>query len=441
MKNKITAIVQWCFSALFWILALVSGGVSALFFVLAAVLLMPIKPIKLFKSKLFKGNKIIPIILVVAFVITGFFSFSADENKEEENGITVTEKEDDESSETKKNSFAALFDNDKKDNEKESEKSTTKKPATSDKTNINSDNKNQNKNEIAQNSSGIKDVSPSRIPSYTSKPYVVINNNIPEFTASEKATKKSFERYSSLDYLGRCGVAFALIGKDIMPTGNRGEIGQVKPTGWHTVKYDCVDGKYLYNRCHLIGWQLSGENANTRNLITGTRYMNVEGMLPFENMVDDYIEETNNHVLYRVTPVFKGNELVCRGVQIEAYSVEDNGDGICFNVYCFNVQPGVKINYTTGSSALVGEKNTTSKPATTKKITTTQKPATTKKPTTASSSVSPVFSYVINTHSQKIHYPYCSSADDISAQNRLETSDSRQTLIDKGYSPCGRCKP
>ncbi len=191
--------------------------------------------------------------------------------------------------------------------------------------------------------------------SYEGSAYIVLNNNEPEFTASQKASAKSYEEYSPLDHLGRCGVAIACIGEDIMPAGERGEIGQIKPSGWITAKYDFVDGKYLYNRCHLIGWQLTGENANERNLITGTRYMNVDGMLPFENMVDDYIEETGNHVLYRVTPVFKENELVARGVQIEAYSVEDEGDGICFNVYCFNVQPGVKIDYQTGESILDNE--------------------------------------------------------------------------------------
>ena len=187
------------------------------------------------------------------------------------------------------------------------------------------------------------------LPEFDGKPYVAVNGNEPEFTADE-ITDKYFEIYEPLDRYGRCTVAFACLGRETMPTEERGEIGSVKPTGWHTVKYDCVDGKYLYNRCHLIGFQLSGENANKRNLITGTRYMNVDGMLPFENMVDDYIEETGNHVMYRVTPVFEGDDLVARGVQMEAYSVEDEGEGICFNVFCFNNQPGVIIDYATGES-------------------------------------------------------------------------------------------
>ncbi len=187
------------------------------------------------------------------------------------------------------------------------------------------------------------------LPQFDGSPYVVVNDNVPGFKDDE-ITDKYFENYAPLDDYGRCGVAFACLGEETAPTEERGEIGSVKPSGWHTVKYDCVDGKYLYNRCHLIGFQLSGENANTRNLITGTRYMNVDGMLPFENMVDDYIEETGNHVMYRVTPVFSDDELVARGVQMEAYSVEDKGEGICFNVYCFNSQPGVAIDYKTGLS-------------------------------------------------------------------------------------------
>ena len=198
---------------------------------------------------------------------------------------------------------------------------------------------------------GLKEppISMEEIPGYSGDPYVILNDNWPEFDA-EDLTLEPFETYSELDYLGRCGVAYANICLEIMPTEPRGDIGQVKPSGWQTVKYDCVDGKYLYNRCHLIGYQLAGENANRQNLITGTRYMNVEGMLPFENMVDDYVEETGNHVLYRVTPVFEGRNLLASGVKLEAFSVEDEGEGICFNVYVYNVQPGITIDYATGES-------------------------------------------------------------------------------------------
>lgn len=189
------------------------------------------------------------------------------------------------------------------------------------------------------------------IPEYSNKAYVIINNNEPKFTEEDKLTN-SFETYSKLDYLGRCGVAFANISIDLMPKEERGSIGSIKPSGWHTVKYDSVDGKYLYNRCHLIGYQLTGENANELNLITCTRYMNTTGMLEFENKVADYIKKTKNHVLYRVTPIFEGVNLLAKGVQMEAYSVEDNGKGIKFNVFVYNIQEGITINYLTGESAL-----------------------------------------------------------------------------------------
>lgn len=255
------------------------------------------------------------------------------------------------------------------------------------------------------------------IPEFSGTAYVAINNNQPYFTEDDY-TDKSYEYYSLLDDLGRCGTAMACIGKDIMPTEERGEIGQVKPTGWATVKYDFVDGKYLYNRCHLIGWQLTGENANKQNLITGTRYMNVDGMLPFENMVDDYIEETDNHVLYRVTPIFKDDELVARGVTIEAYSVEDKGEGICFNVYCYNNQPGVEIDYATGESH---ESGVLVQPSDALTVSDTK--------------------YVLNTKSKKFHLPECSSVDKIDENNKKVTDKSKEELIDEGYTPCGSCKP
>lgn len=196
-------------------------------------------------------------------------------------------------------------------------------------------------------------VSLDAIPAYDGKAYVAVNNNEPFFMDSDMTTT-AFENYSDLDSLGRCGVAYANICRDIMPTEERGKIGMIKPSGWHTVKYDVIKDRYLYNRCHLIGYQLAGENANPKNLITGTRYLNVEGMLPFENLVADYVNNTGNHVLYRVTPMFSGSNLVANGVLIEAKSVEDNGGGILFNVYCYNVQPGVGINYENGDSWLDG---------------------------------------------------------------------------------------
>lgn len=203
----------------------------------------------------------------------------------------------------------------------------------------------QEKNTLKSNSVDIENIEP-----YVGAPYIEINSNIPFFTEDEKTTEV-FEKYSQLDGLGRCGVAYANISIDLMPTEERGEIGSVKPSGWHTVKYnDLIDGNYLFNRCHLIAYCLAGENANERNLITGTRYLNVVGMLPFEIKVAEYVEQTGNHVLYRATPIFEEDNLVASGVQIEAWSVEDNGAGVCFNVYCYNVQPDIIINYNTGES-------------------------------------------------------------------------------------------
>lgn len=264
-------------------------------------------------------------------------------------------------------------------------------------------------------------VSESDIPQYSDSPFTVINNNQPVFKDAA-LTAKSYETYSELDALGRCGVAEACIGIDIMPTEDRGEIGQVKPTGWHTVKYDIVDGKYLYNRCHLIGFQLTGENANTKNLITGTRYFNVDGMLPFENMVADYVKETENHVMYRVTPVYEGDNLVADGVQMEAYSVEDKGEGICFNVFVYNIQPGVVIDYATGESRL----DDGTKPESSSSNTTSGRVEN---------------SYILNTNSKKFHLPDCSGAKDMKESNKQEYTGDRANLISQGYSPCKTCDP
>lgn len=267
----------------------------------------------------------------------------------------------------------------------------------------------------------------SSIPAYSGKPYVAVNGNNPYFTTSEHSAT-SFEKYTSLDRLGRCGVAYANIGRDIMPTEERSSIGSVKPTGWHTIKYENVDGKYLYNRCHLIGYQLSGENANERNLITGTRYMNVQGMLPFENMVADYVEETGNHVLYRVTPIFKDDNLLADGVLMEALSMEDNGSGICFNVYCYNVQPGIKINYATGESA----SEDGSAPYGSSATITTDKH--TNNPNTSSN-------YIANKNTKKFHYPNCGSVSQMKEKNKKYLSCTREEAINQGYDPCKNCCP
>ena len=261
----------------------------------------------------------------------------------------------------------------------------------------------------------------SDIPSYSGSPYCEINNNQPFFQADELTTV-SFLKFSELDSLGRCGVAYACIGTDSLPTEERGEIGMIKPSGWHTVRYDdVIEDKYLYNRCHLIAFELSGENANPQNLITGTRYMNVKGMLPFENRVRSSVESTNHHVMYRVTPAFDGNNLVATGVLMEGYSVEDDGAGICFNVFCYNVQPHIKINYVDGTSEVnyIPESEES----------------------TVGSNDDTTTTYVLNTNTKKFHYPYCDSVNEMKEKNKQVFTGTREEAIEMGYSPCGRCKP
>lgn len=251
-------------------------------------------------------------------------------------------------------------------------------------------------------------------PTFSEYPYVVVNENKPIFSDKE-LTPNCVEKYSELDELGRCGVAFAVIGKESMPTGKRQDISHIRPTGWHTTKYDIVSGKYLYNRCHLIAYQLTNENANAKNLITGTRYMNEQGMLPFENLVADYIKETDNHVAYRVSPVFKDDNLLAYGVQIEALSIEDNGAGICFNIYCFNAQPNVLIDYNTGESSLeidyeyITDGN--------------EKP-----------------DYILDSKCKEYHLPSCEKIADIENGYKLNYIGNKEKLKELEYSPCKKCK-
>ena len=262
------------------------------------------------------------------------------------------------------------------------------------------------------------------IPEFSGEPYVVLNGNFPDFTPEEKEDKDAFENYSELDELGRCGVANANICNELMPTEERGAIGQIKPSGWQLAKYDIVDGKYLYNRCHLIGYQLAGENANEKNLITGTRYMNVSGMLPFENMVADYVKKTDHHVLYRVKPVYEGSDLVASGVEMEAYSVEDKGAGICFHVFVYNCQPGIGIDYGTGDSWLLEEDMPLHNEE--EKIFSKEADAQT---------------YILNTNTKKFHLPACESVNDMKEKNKKEVFSNREELIEDGYKPCQRCNP
>lgn len=250
------------------------------------------------------------------------------------------------------------------------------------------------------------------IPPWSGAAYTAVHGNVPYFR-EEEYTTESFEEYSELDSLKRCGVAYANVGQDLMPTDARESIGSVKPSGWQSARYDgIVDGSYLYNRCHLIGFQLAGENANAKNLITGTRYLNIDGMLSFENMVADYVKETGNHVLYRVTPMFTGDNLVADGVLMEGWSVEDKGDGVCFCVFAYNVQPGIEIDYATGESRVTPE---------------------------AAGQLRGT--YVLNTSGKTYHLPDCPSAQSMREENRQDFTGTRNELEEKGYTPCSRCLP
>ena len=266
----------------------------------------------------------------------------------------------------------------------------------------------------------------SDVPEYEGYAYVEVNGNKPYFTTK---TKAEFETYSKLDSLGRCGVAYANISLNTIPAEPRGNIGMIKPSGWQTIRYDNVDGGYLYNRCHLIGYQLAGENANEKNLITGTRYLNTEGMLPFENMVHDYVVDTGHHVQYRVTPIFEGKNLVASGVLMEAQSYEDNK--ICFCVYCYNVQPGIQIDYKTGDSKYTG-KVYNNAPSVSQNTPTS---------TSVSASNNKSYTYVLNKNTKKFHRPDCSSVKDMKEKNKEYSNEIRDEIIAKGYSPCKKCNP
>lgn len=287
--------------------------------------------------------------------------------------------------------------------------------------------------DVERNSTSSKNsYSLSNIPEYSGTPYVEINNNKPFFSSKDKKRTDAFENYSELDALGRCGVAYANVCKKLQPTEKRGSIGMVKPSGWHTVKYKGhVDGNYLYNRCHLIGYQLTGENANRKNLITGTRYMNCDGQLPFENQVDAYVDATGNHVLYRVTPIFEGDNLVASGVLTEAYSVEDNGKGCQFCVYCYNVQPGIDINYTTGESCLSSSSQRHHNQTSNNNVSDGHNGDThhnTEK-------------YILNKNTHKFHTPDCSLVNQIHHGNRKDVTCDRNSLIQDNYEPCKKCNP
>ena len=305
----------------------------------------------------------------------------------------------------------------------------------------------------------------SEIPEYQGEATVEINQNKP-FFEKEEITDSSYLKFVPLDTNGRCGAAEACLGKDTLATKERGEIGEIKPSGWQTVKYDGIDGNYLYNRCHLLAYSLSGENANEKNLITGTRYLNISGMQPFEEKTLDYIEQTGNHVMYRVTPIYKDKELVARGVLMEAKSVEDDGKGVCFCVYCYNVQPDITIDYLTGESkkeepsekpeekkeeaAESAEQEKKTDEGEAAKQATEETPENAVQSETAQVVEEPqavaapqanAQQYILNTNSKKFHYPSCGSVAKMKEKNKQDFYGTREEVIAAGYSPCGNCHP
>lgn len=425
--KKGSVIARWIFSVIMLLCVFGCGfHFSALFCLVAGLLIMPIKPIQELLKK-FKIKNWLAILLSVVLLFTGVLmsptSDTPDINTGDDTSISTTV--DDETSSTTDSS------KDTTDNsETTSGTESTDKPSTD--TSNPTDTSKPTETDKPTTSSGVgkgkaSPVSLSSIPAYSGKAYVSVDGNVPNFSAAELTTK-GYEKYSNLDSLGRTGVAVASVGKDTMPADGekRGDISSIKPTGWVQAKYDCVSGGWLYNRCHLIGWQLSAENANKKNLLTGTKYLNISGMLPFENMVADYIDETGNHVAYRITPIYSGNNLLASGVQMEAYSVEDNGEGISFNVYCYNVQPEVTIDYATGKSS--GPSSSTTQTPTTS-TTPTPEP----EPDTNTNTSQTVY---ITATGKKYHSTKnCSGLSNANAiyDSTLEEAEN------KGLEPCKKC--
>ena len=417
--KKTSAIVQWIFSALFYVCVLGNGfHYSSLFLLAAGVLMMPIPKLRgLFQKIKLKNWLIISLAVVLFFVGVMCSPPSEDINEPNINEPAYSDEITDvsEAPSGESETDTSVETTDKTTSESKPVETTTQAeaPNTSKETE-------PVKSEISVGNGVATPVKPSSLPAYSGAPYVVVNNNVPSFSSAELTTV-GYESYSNLDGSGRCGVALASCGKEIMPADGeeRGSISSIKPTGWVQASYSGISGGYLWNRCHLIGWQLSAENANKKNLITGTRYMNVDGMLPFENMVADYIRETNNHVAYRVTPIFEGNNLVCSGVQIEAYSIEDKGEGIQFNVYCYNVQPGITIDYATGNSSSTTQNNA----------------ETTKETTSVETSANQNNETMVWIPKSGSKYHSISSCSNMKNPSQV----TKSTAISKGYSACSKC--
>ena len=455
LTPKIKNIITWCFSVfcLTSIFALEFSFGTLLLFI-CGIISLPIKPIKKLWEKLLPNKsewtKIVVICLAFFIGLALTPSTETAETPSDINGIETTD-----NGITTETNEIFTHENETNIQENEPEESTGSNDTTIDSPESTAPQSTVKETEPSETTATVpteptKQFDYSTIPSFNGKnPYYIVNDNVPYFSQSQYATT-SYESYGERDSLNRCSAAIAIIGKDLMPTEERGSIGMVKPSGWQTVKYDCVDGKYLYNRCHLIGYQLTGENANEDNLITGTRFMNNDGMLPFENMVADYIKETNNHVLYRVTPVFIGKELVARGVLMEAYSIEDNGTGICFNVFCYNAQPQVEIDYTNGDSKLIASAVETQAPETQVPETQspetqppeTQAPATQAPATQSPTTETPIGTdYIGNKNTKVFHYPYCSSVKKMKESNKFYYNGTAEEMEAKGYKSCGNCHP
>lgn len=448
MKKTIN-IFGWigaCFFAFLRIYAISQGSfLGMVLFALAVALCAPLEPLQKLKKQL-KINTGLSVLLVVVLLFAGVFatptsnvdSSSTDETisseilKDDDSKKDVTNSETDECDTTISSDTTTTLDTITVVLETSvTPETSTVPPETTHipETSQTPDTTTSSEESVTPSSNP----TPLNIPPYSGTAYVVINNNIPYFNSSELTTF-GYEKYSSLDNLGRCGVALASCGKEIMPTAGeeRGSISSIKPTGWVQAKYSGISGGYLWNRCHLIGWQLSAENANRMNLITGTRYMNINGMLPFENMVADYINESGNHVAYRITPIFEGNNLVCSGVQMEAYSVEDNGDGICFNVYCYNVQPGISIDYATGNSYSISSSETQVS-ETQAVVPETQVPVSETSTTSQTSNAeSSEMVWIPKTGSKYHSYPSCSNM-----KNPSQVTEEEAEAM--GYEPCKRC--
>ncbi len=415
MKNKTITVIRWIGAVTFALMAIYAlserAFLAAPLFLIGGLAITPLEFVNKLRSKL-KFNKAITIALAVVLLFAGSL-------------LTPT------------GDSADI--NDSKPTHSLSTENSSKKASSNDSSNKKSksnSSKNASKASVSSVGNGkATPVSETGIPSYSGQAYAVINNNIPNFAPSE-LSEKGYEKYSDLDSKGRVGVALASLGKETMPSAgeDRGSISNVYPTGWKQAKYDNISGKYLYNRCHLIGWQLSAENANKRNLMTGTKYFNVSGMLPFENMVADYIKETNHHVAYRVTPIFEGDNLLASGVQIEAYSVEDSGKGICFNVYCFNIQPEININYADGSSSQASSTPpATTTPAVTPSQASSQNESSKNSVTVPQAETGENLVWIPIAGGTKYHTKSsCSNMKD-------PIQVSEETAKANGYEPCKRC--